>query len=107
MDLATKVATANASHTVPLGSLEVNNHHKILHAERVVTRYGPSVILTIAMSMQNAVKVFLPKRYAALFTDEDVEGINNQRIVSYDLVYRGKCEKTGAHTVDIQPSHST
>ena|SRR5215471_19336206 len=107
MDLATKVATANASHVVPLGSLEVNFLHKILHAERVVTRYGPSVILTIARSTQNMVRVFLPRRYASLFTDGDIEGLNNQRIVSQDLVYRGKCDKTGAYIIDIQPSSST
>ena len=90
MDLSSKFGIANANHSVPLGTLDVDLPYRILHAEKATTRFGPTIILTIARAPSNMVKVFLPRRYASLFSDEDVEGINTQHTVALDLVYKGE-----------------
>jgi len=46
-------------------------------------------------------KVFLPKRYAAVFTDADISSINDEQI-NWNLIYRGLCEKTNTHVLAIE-----
>ena len=65
---------------VHISSLKVEQSYPILKAEGVKTRYGETVILSIGdpqiVSVRDLtlalLKVFLPKRYAAVFTDADI-----------------------------------
>ena len=57
--------------------LEVNRKYPIEHAQRVTTRFGVTILLSIRdTSIQRLLKLFLPQRYAAIFKDDDVTAIN-------------------------------
>src|SRR5215510_14336250 len=104
MNLSAKFVMTNASRIVPLRSLEVNVPYTIMHAERAVTRFGATIALTITKSPSDVVKVYLPRRYASLFSEGDIEDLNAQRALSQILVYQGLCEKTKAHLLEIKSS---
>ena len=86
---------------VHVSSLKVEQSYPIFKAERVKTRYGKTVLLSIRDPQNLSVKdltpalmkVLLPKRYAAVITDADISSINDDQI-HWDLIYRGMCEKT-------------
>jgi hypothetical protein len=65
----------------------------------VDTRYGPAVRLTIRES-ENSLKVFLPRRYSEIMTNEDLTNINsgNEKL---NLVYKDKCSQTNGHLLAI------
>lgn len=67
--------TTNRSVTVD--SLEKNKAYPVHKAERVQSRYGVSILLTVKDSYVNAVRVYLRKRYTDVFTDVDIDVINN------------------------------
>ena len=83
--------------------------YPIVKAERVKTRYGETVLLSIRDPQNLRVKdltpalmkVFLPKRYAAVITDVDITSINDDQI-HWNLVYRGLCEKTKTYVLAIE-----
>ena len=90
-------------------SLKVDHKYPIVNAERVRTRYGETVLLSISDNLSLSVldlkplllKVFLPKRYALVFTDEDISSINEGSSV-LNLVYKGTCKKTNALILSIE-----
>jgi len=102
MDLQAKFHMTNVSSSVAISSLEIGRAYGIVHAERTVTKYGPTINLALAESQTSTIKVFLPKRYSSLFTDEDIVRINTRQKPALDLVFRGTCTTTGAHIVDVQ-----
>jgi len=73
---------------VHISSLKVDQKYPIVKAERVKTRYGETVLLSIRDPLPLSVrdlapallKVFSPKRYAAVFTDPDITSINDKQI---------------------------
>jgi len=97
MDIAAKFQQTNLSKTVSITSLDIDTPYNILRAEKTVTKFGPTVILTLTQSQTAAAaaaaaiteKVFLPKRYSTLFTDDDVAAINIQEKPTYHLLYKG------------------
>jgi len=54
MELGKKFEKATLCHSVHVSSLEVERKYPIVHAERVYTKYRPTVLLTIVDSTQNA-----------------------------------------------------
>jgi len=46
-------------------------------------------------------KVFLPKRYAAVITDADISSINDE-LMHWNLISRGICEKTNTYVLAIE-----
>ena len=89
---------------VHVNSLKVKQSYPIVKAERVKTRYGETVSLSIKDPQNLSVKdlkptlmkVFLPKRYAAVITDADISSINDDQI-HWNLIYRG-CVRRHIHT---------
>jgi len=75
MDLTKKFQEATSSYAVNIRSLELGRQYSIIHAERVITKFGPTVLRSI--SSHNIVKVYMPKHYSAVFSDEDIESINS------------------------------
>jgi hypothetical protein len=65
----------------------MDSPYAIERVEKIQTRYGET-ILTLKESPQTFVKVFLPKRYGELFTEDDIKSIN-ERTVIIALRYRG------------------
>jgi hypothetical protein len=48
----------------------------VLHAERVETKFGRSIRVTLRKEDGNIDKVFLPRRYGDTFEDADLVDIN-------------------------------
>jgi hypothetical protein len=72
MSLAQKFVEASSCHTVEIGSLEAEKPYPITQAQRVGTRFGPTILLSIRESEFALRKMFLPRRYSDMITDEDV-----------------------------------
>jgi hypothetical protein len=75
MSLAKKFQEASTCHTVKIGSLDTEKPYPITHAHSVGTPFGPTVLLSIPES-EFALKVFLPRRYSEVITDEDIDRFN-------------------------------
>ena len=84
-----------------IGDLEVERNYPIVRAERVETKCGQSVLLSILDSPIKSIKVFWPKRYSAVVTDVDIDDINSERI-SLHLIYKGTCVKTKPYILAIK-----
>ena len=69
-------------------SLKIDTPYPIERPEKVQTKYGEAIILTLQESLHTFVKVFLPKRYGSLFTDNDLHSIN-VKSVSLNFKYIG------------------
>jgi len=88
---------------VRISSLKVDQTYAIVKAEWVKTRYGETILLSIRDPQVTPalLKVFLPKRYAVIFTADDITSINGVQIM-WNLVYRGLCDKTNTHILAIK-----
>jgi len=73
MDLAKRIEEATAYVTVNISSLSIIKLYPIVNAKRVTTQYGPSVLLGIRESEARIVQLFLPKRYYAVISDDDMD----------------------------------
>ena len=94
---------------VHISSLKVEQTYPIVKTEKVKTRNGDTVFLSIRDPLTLSVrdlspsilKVFLPKRYAAVFTEADISSINDEQI-HWNLIYRGLREKANTHILAIE-----
>ena len=102
MELSKKFQMATSCHVVNIDSLEVDRKYPIVKAERVTTRFGESILLCIQNSITlNLFKIFLPKRYAETFTDDDFNAINSEK-VKLNLIYTGMCAQTKSFNLAIE-----
>jgi hypothetical protein len=101
MELGKKFEEATSCHLVHVSSSEVERKYPIVHAERVNTKYWPTVLLTIVDSTLRTLKVFLPKRYAPKFSDLDIEDINPKQVSLY-LINKGKCVKANSYILAVE-----
>jgi len=46
----------------------------------VTTKFGPTILLSIKGLPYNTAKVFIPKRYSSILSDEDTESINSLKV---------------------------
>ena len=72
-----------------------------MHAERVTTRYGQSVLVAIMDTPSCSVKVFLPRRYGDVVSDEDLEATNTQRVALL-LLYKGTFPRSNSYFVELK-----
>jgi hypothetical protein len=101
MELDRKFEIATSCRSVSLGSLEPDRAYPIVRAERIHTRYGQSVLVGIMDSPTSSVKIFLPRRYGDVLSDEDLEAINTQR-VDLLLVYKGTCARSNSYILELK-----
>jgi formylmethanofuran dehydrogenase subunit D len=101
MDLITKFQAANACTSVKIGALEVDSKYPIFSVERVTTRYGSTVLMVLRDSTMSMIRVFLPRRYASIITDDDIEQINSHTVPLY-VVYKGTHVTTNSYIVAIE-----
>jgi len=59
------------------------------------------VLLTIGASSTDAMRVFLPKRFTQIFSDVDVDMINDG-MIKINLIYHGTCEKTSVYLLSLE-----
>jgi hypothetical protein len=90
MDLQKKFQNVSSTRLIPASSLTVNKRYPILRAERAETRYGPTVMLTLQEAETSNIKICLPKRYAEVFTDENIAEINSGQLNKLNLVSKGQ-----------------
>jgi len=101
MELSKKFQMATC-YIVKIDSLEVDRKYPIIKAERVTTRFGKTILLCIQNSTTlNLFKIFLPKRYAETFTDDDLNVINTKK-VKLNLIYKGMCDQTKSFKLAIE-----
>jgi hypothetical protein len=98
MSLAKKFLEASACHTVKIESMDTEKPYPIKHAQRVGTRFGRQVLLSIRESDFALKKVFLPRRYKEGITDEDIDRLNMANLY---LIYRGVCAQTNGFLLSI------
>jgi hypothetical protein len=68
MDLIRRFDNAVSYLAVKIPNLDTGRRYEILSAERVTTKHGPSILLTITIGPSDSVKVFLPTRYSSVIT---------------------------------------
>jgi len=100
---------SDVSCDVHISTLKVNLSYPIVKAERVKTRYGETVLLSIRDPQNLSVrdltpallKVFLPKRYATVITDADISSINDE-LMHWNLTSKGVCERPNTYVLAIE-----
>jgi hypothetical protein len=106
MSIAQKCLVASSCITVKIGFLETEKPYPIQHAQRVDTRFGPTVLLSLRESEFTLRKVFLPRRYSGVVSDEDIDLINSGR-AKLHLIYKGVCEHTNGFILSIAGEKAT
>jgi len=101
MDLSSKFRMISACEQIKISALKQNVPYPIERAERVQTKYGETVLATLrAESAQTFLKVFLPRRYGVLFSDEEVRHIN-EKTLSLSLKYLGTNTSKNSYILEI------
>jgi len=80
-------------------SLKIGTPYPIERAERVVTKYGEAILMTL-QDPETFLKVFLPRRYGTVFSDEDLSSIND-KTVSLNLKYLGTITATNSYILEL------
>jgi len=101
VDLTRKFEEAASNSAVNISTLEMNRKYLIVDAQRVVTKYGHAVLLSIKDKPYNTIKVFLPKRYSAVVFEDDIMSVNTHKVMLH-LVYSAKCEKSISYILGIE-----
>jgi len=101
MDLTTKFKMVTSCQQTKITSLKIDTPYPIERPEKVQTKYGEAIILTLQESLHTFVKVFLPKRYGSLFTDNDLHSIN-VKSVSLNLKCIGISPNSNSYILDIE-----
>jgi hypothetical protein len=86
---------------VRISSLAIDKSYPVLHTERLETKYGTSVLLTLLGSDDNVTKVFSPKRYSVVFADDCTTTVNDMT-VQYHMTLKGKCFKSNSYILQIR-----
>ena len=100
MELVKKFHEESTCDVIPIDKLQVEVKNLILRAERVYTRYGPSIVLTLQGPESRRYKVYLHRRYYWLVTDDDIIAINEKQVVLH-LVYKETCRQSQQHLLTI------
>ena len=61
---------------VQIHTLDLDRPYPVLYARRTTTQFGPTVLLTLQAEEYINIKIYLPRRYAERFDDQDKEDIN-------------------------------
>ena len=86
---------------VNVTALYTGTRYPVLHCERVESNYGEAVCLTLREEGDdNIIRLFLPRRYGATITDEDVAAINHHTS-QYYLSYKGKSATSNLSMLQI------
>jgi len=101
MDLSAKFKLISSCQQIEITFLGINTPYPIERAEKVQTKYGEAIVLNLQESPQTFVKVFVPRRYGFLFTDNDLRS-NNKKSVSLSLKYLGTNPASNSYFLEIK-----
>ena len=77
MDLVTRFGKVSSGNIASLENLVLGKRYPVTRAVRQTTQYGPTIIVTLWDDPTDAnIRVFLPKSFAEVFEDSDIEAIN-------------------------------
>jgi hypothetical protein len=76
MELALRFQEASSFTAMSVAKLQTDRKYPITFAERVGTRFGPAILMSLLDTPARIVKVFLPRRYYSSVTDADIDEIN-------------------------------
>jgi hypothetical protein len=79
MAFSQKFLNVVSAAAVSLSRLYIDHRYPVLRAEHVETKFWPTIRLEISEQDDFIVRVFLPRRYSEVFTNEDVIAINEQQ----------------------------
>jgi hypothetical protein len=71
---------ASSCPVIKITSLKMNSSYPIERAEKLQTRFGEAIVLTLQKSPFTFVNLFVPRRYGALFTENDLNSINEKSV---------------------------
>jgi len=100
MDLATKFKMVATCQQTKITSLKIDTPYPIERADRVVTKYGEAILTTL-QAPETFLKVFLPRRYGTLFSDEDLHS-KNDKTVSLNLKYLDTNPTTNSYILELE-----
>ena len=94
MSLTQKFRDAVAGGAVNITDLRIGTRYPVLQCDRVGTKYGDTVRLTLREEDENnIVRGFLPRHYGSVMSEDDMAAINGRRI-TYFLTYKGTSAST-------------
>jgi hypothetical protein len=76
MDLALRFQEASSCTAMSVAKLQTDRTYPITFTERVGTRFGPAILMSLLDTPTRIVKIFLPRRYYSSITDTDIDEIN-------------------------------
>ena len=80
-DVIDKFKDAVSGGAVNITSLYIGTRYPVLHCDRIGTKYGDAVHLTLREDAEdNVIRVFLPRHYGMTITDEDMADIIADRL---------------------------
>ena len=88
MELRSKFHQVSTIGTIKIRDMEREKKYPIVRAGRFVTHMGHTILLTIQNPSRYCLRMLLPKRYARVVTDTDIENVN-MNPGSFCLVYKG------------------
>jgi hypothetical protein len=100
MELARHFAVVTFKRTVSTSELQRDKQYRITNAVQVNTKYGQSIVVTVEDEGNTAYRVYLLKRYFSVFSDKEIQEINEGKINLF-LVYEGKYEKSSAFAISL------
>ena len=90
MYLVARFNRVSSGNIASLDNLTLGKLYLITRAVRQKTQYGPTILVTLWDDPTNAnMRVFLPKRFADVFEDSDIDSINNGTY-QYHLISEGR-----------------
>jgi hypothetical protein len=78
-----------AGNIASLDTLTLGKRYPLTHAVRQTTQYGPTILVNLWDDPATNLRVLLPKLFADVFLDSDIDAINNGTRV-YHLSSHGR-----------------
>jgi hypothetical protein len=107
MDLKARFARARIGQLIKIPQMRIGAPYLIFAAERVTTRLGT----TVAVHLRDMEKgnpfdestyyLYMPKRYAKAFTDNDIDDINSDT-VWWTLISKGPDPITNMYVLEVE-----
>ncbi|KAF6198961.1 hypothetical protein GE061_006984 [Apolygus lucorum] len=77
-----------------LTDLRVGATYEVLSFHRICTQFGPTVVANLvplggSSSPEGPIRVFLPKRFTEVLTEEEIQKYNSKVTRTISLVYKG------------------
>jgi hypothetical protein len=80
MNLCKRFADVSSSRSVTIRSFEMEKPYSVIGTERVPTKQGIPILLTIRTPSRDVVCVFLPRGFTLIFSEVQLDMINEGMI---------------------------